>query len=220
MQFPAYIALIDSLNNLCVYPDTTKKLLTFCLHSNQPIIFSPYPPLAWDLVNLFYNKTYDLLFSNENYINADAIGNLIYIIETAKTKKYITTQDNFGYTLLNLVPTRYIIDFGTNCCNLNYDQSTTKNRISIFYQLIVNYNRQRNDKKTPHEQQYNCYKLIQDTNLALPNNFSSDLFDPNIYAFEELSELINSTKALSKVNDNCVEEYVNACYPDKLTLKT
>jgi hypothetical protein len=211
--------LIDSLNNLCLYPDTIKRNLTSYLYSNKPITFPPYTSPLWDLVNIFYNKTYDLLFSNENYIDSDAICNLIYIIETAKTKNYIKTEENFGYTLLNLAPTRYIIDFGTNCCNLDYNQSTTKNRISIFYQLIANYNSKRNNKKTPHAQQYNCYKLITDTNLALPDKFSSDLFNPNIYAFEELSELIKSTEALSKVNDTYVEECVKSCYPNKIDLR-
>ena len=213
-DFPAYLALADSFINIFRHTYETRNNFATCLHSDEKIVFKDYLSATYvHLKNEFYKKAHDVLChysnfntNNNNEVTADALYNFLQIIETAKLKHDIKSEKNLGYDILGFEPTTGYFD------GENYSSIKTKNRISFFCQLIGEYNRNRAHKTTPTGKQYDCYRLKKETNAALPDSFTSTVFDENIYAFKAFKKLIKAVEILIKISDETVQLFVNKVY--------
>lgn len=211
--YPAYAHLLSKLKILTNASLPTVDELTSCLYISEQTLFNHYSNGdSVDLKNEFYNKAYKLLINNGNTLD---LYNLLLIIKMTKKLGAIQKESDLGRAILTFDPTETIAGKIVNFFDTHYCTIDTKNRISLFCELIEKYNNAQPHKERPSGRQFFCYNEQKELDLALPDFFDSRLFDENIYALDEFGQFRNNVIKLMNSDNHSVQLCVDHVYHSK-----
>lgn len=217
--YPAYAALMINLKKLTSYTDYAIYCTISSLYGDEKILFEGCSPISYsDLTHKFYHEAYSLLINKGTCLD---MYNALRIIEKAKTSKAIKKSVDLISDILNFYPTTTVEEFfdlftsKEDIIIKNRTIFNAKNRMCLFLHLVEKYNDAQANKITPTSQQYYCYDIIKNSDLALPDYFNSTLFNEDYYAFAAFEQLINDTTTLIRADDKDVQQYIDQLYPQK-----
>jgi hypothetical protein len=210
---PAYINLSNTTHKI----ERHHSKLCDCLYSNTKILFDDYPEYN-DVTDFsdFYHYARDLSIPYELYEywpDCDSyISNVLNLIERIKKIEHTSSQKDICHKILNFDPTQTFKGIIRDFFLHNYATVTKKNFLVILYTFAEKYNHARGDKKTPTYKQYKACLYQKNLDLALPDDVDATLFDDNMYAFAEFSQLIDNVKILAKADAYDRQQCVNQLY--------
>ena len=207
-DFPHFWQLAVHLKKLFGSGGEKMKTLV-CYIYNQENLSKDYPHETYtDLKAEFYKETAYLLelFS---YVDEpeQRTYNLIQMIENGKKAKEVLHEKDLALSILKSDKLTFSDYFRTQEYITN-----TKNKAILLCNLIDHYNTTKKGKITPIPDQWRAYNVNNGLYLALPDSFNHTLFDKDMYAFEELDQLLTAIKELKYLKSKDIQKCVTDLY--------
>ena len=193
------------------------------VYSNKEIPQNNYSQLSYaDLKDKFYELASCLFTYIRHREYQEAVDSyqydLIKIIEAAATSISKKQESDFGYDIIesDLMKTKKLYIF-LSIIKLDDNPLHSQKRIGILCHLIKKYNNQRKNKITPTSNQCKAYNEFRycNFNFALPDSCDNTLFNKEIYALDEFTELVNNIKILVWSSDENIQECIDHLYPPR-----
>ena len=212
--YPAFFQLTKNISQISKQNICAQENLIDCLYDKNKNITPHYSRFSGkneDLCNIFYEQSYDLISSEQSALYKNLI-RFIYTFNDALFKCHNNTTTNFISRLFSFNPTKSIL---TKLQYLGSDQfftASTKKRIIFLYSFLEKYNKACKNKPTPSSEQYDCYNLIKNLRLPLPNSHIKTLFNNKQYSFKEFKIFLKETNDLIASCDKTIEILFNKMY--------
>ena len=152
---------------------------------------------------LFLHKAFNFICLP--FLCSATLRSILEMIDLAKNNSALRDERELGYYALEY-KTTLLDSLRMDSVNICYDNK--KEEISIVCALIEKYNRTRGLKRTPTIYDCDCYSIVKDTHISLPDHFSSECI-----AFKEYDQLIAGITNLRNSHNNIVQQCVNQLYP-------
>lgn len=158
-----------------------------------------------NLENEFYTNAYHMLLTTGTH----HLYHLIQMIEQAKKLNAINNESDLSKKINGLIINESIITQLMSIFDSYYEMDNAKKRITLFCKLAEKYNTARGTKTTPTVNQYQAYEVKKTLNITLPDScYDKDLFDDNIYAFDEFKQLLKDTAILIHASEEEINQSI------------